>query len=81
MPGRAALWGAAICFLVFLANIVIGKVAVLQGATTVPGLGDVGEFLVLFAAVMLFIAACLARERAQDRDQNDQTIQQSQTTE
>jgi hypothetical protein len=31
----------------------------------------VGEFLVLFAAVVLFIAACLARERAQDRENND----------
>jgi len=69
--GRGTLLAAAILFLVFVANIVIGKIAVLGGATTVPGLGDVGEFLVLFAAVVLFIAACLARERAQNRDNND----------
>ncbi len=60
------LLAAAVLFLVFVANIVIGKIAVLGGATVVPGLGDVGEFLVLFAAVVLFIAACLTRERAED---------------
>ena len=64
--GRGMLLAAAILFLVFIANIVIGKIAVLGGATVVPGLGDVGEFLVLFAAVVLFIAACLTRERAED---------------
>ena len=69
--GRNALLAAAMLFAVFAANIVIGKIAVLGGATTVPGLGDVGEFLVLFAAVVLFIAACLARERAKDRENND----------
>ncbi len=63
--GRGTLLAAGILFLVFVANIVIGKIAVLGGATVVPGLGDVGEFLVLFAAVVLFIAACLARERAE----------------
>jgi|GEM_PF-1428574 len=63
-PG--ALIAAAVLFLVFVGNIVIGKIAVLGGATVVPGLGDVGEFLVLFAAVILFIVACLARERAAD---------------
>ena len=70
MPGRIALWGAAALFIVFAGNIVIGKIAILGGATTVPGLGDVGEFLVLFAAVVLFIAACVDRERAQDQSQN-----------
>ena len=64
--GRGTLLAAAILFLVFVANIVIGKVAVLGGATVVPGLGDVGEFLVLFAAVVLFIVACLTRERTDD---------------
>ena len=73
MRGRIAIWGAAVLFVVFAGNIVIGKIAILGGATTVPGLGDVGEFLVLFAAVVLFIAACVERERAQDQsqDQND----------
>lgn len=64
--GRGTLLAAGVLFLVFVANIVIGKIAVLRGATVVPGLGDVGEFLVLFAAVVLFIVACLSRERAAD---------------
>ena len=70
MIGGKALIGAGLLFAVFIANIVIGKIAVLGGATTVPGLGDIGEFLVLFAAVVLFIVACLARERAQDQENN-----------
>ena len=64
---RGLLLAAGALSLVFTANIVIGKIAVLNGATVTPGLGDVGEFLVLFAAVVLFIAACLERERAQDQ--------------
>lgn len=67
MVGRNTLLGDGALFAVFAVfagNIVIGKIAVLNGATTVPGLGDVGEFLVLFAAVVVFIVACLARERA-----------------
>ena len=71
MAGRWALIGAGTLFAVFAANIVVGKIAVLGGATTAPGLGDVGEFLVLFAAVALFIAACLARERAKNEDAHD----------
>ncbi|MEM7224360.1 MAG: hypothetical protein AAF495_15375 [Pseudomonadota bacterium] len=66
-----ALFGAGILFAVFVGNIVVGKIAVLDGATTVPGLGDVGEFLTLFGAVVLFIVACLNYERAQrEKDQN-----------
>ena len=62
-PGRGFLWAALVFFLGFAVNIVIGKIAILQGATETPGLGDVGEFLTLFVAVALFIAACLVRER------------------
>lgn len=69
MIARNTLWAAAILFAIFAVNIVVGKIAVLSGATTVPGLGDVGEFLVLFASVALFIAGCLAREK--ERDKND----------
>ena len=68
--GRVALWVALGLFVVLIANIVVGKIAVLGGATTVPGLGDVGEFLVLFVAVLLFIVACLARETAATESEN-----------
>lgn len=67
------LLAAALLFAVFIANVVIGKIAILGGATTIPGLGDVGEFLVLFAAVVLFIAVCLQREAAADREKQDKT--------
>ncbi len=73
MFGKRALLIAIGLFLVFAANVVIGKIAVMGGATTVPGLGDVGEFLVLFAAVVFFIAACLARERAENQENDNQT--------
>ena len=68
--GRVALWLALGLFVVFIINVVAGKIAVLGGATTLPGLGDVGEFLVLFVAVLLFIVACLARETAATDSEN-----------
>ncbi len=74
MIGRYALLGAGVLFAVFAVNIVVGKVAVLGGATTVPGLGDVGEFLVLFAAVISFMIGCLAREAAADSNQKTQDV-------
>ena len=76
MNRNKALLGAGVLFAVFAANVVIGKIAVLGGATSAPGLGDVGEFLVLFAAVVLFIVACLARERAQNSETNEQSASQ-----
>ncbi len=70
-PGRGFLLASLVFFVIFAANIVYGKIAITQGATTTPGLGDVGEFLTLFVAVVLFIAACLARERAEASDSNN----------
>lgn len=64
-PGRGLLWASLVLFLLFAANVAVGKIAVTAGASTAPGVGDVGEFLILFATVVLFIAACLARERAE----------------
>ena len=72
-PGRVLLLASLGVFLIFAANIVIGKIATMQGATTAPGLGDVGEFLTLFVAVVLFIAACLTRERAEKAAANQET--------
>jgi len=72
MIQRHALLAAALLFAILVVNIVVGKIAVLQGATTVPGVGDVGEFLLLLASVVLFIVACLARERERDEQQAQQ---------
>ncbi len=71
MFGKRALLIAGGLFAVFAANVVIGKIAIVGGATTVPGLGDVGEFLVLFAAVMFFIAACLHKERTENQNKDE----------
>lgn len=62
-PGRYLLYSSIAVFAVLAVNIVVGKIAVLNGATETVGLGDVGEFIALFIAMVLFIAACLARER------------------
>ena len=63
-PVRGLLIASLIIFLIYCANIIVSKIATSQGATSTPGMNDVGEFLTLFVAVVLFIAACLARERA-----------------
>lgn len=70
-PRPVAMIGAGVLFALFCVNLVIGKVAVLGGATQVPGLGDVGEFLVLLVAVVLFMIGCLSRERAAESNKQD----------
>ena len=69
-PGKGFLIASLAFAIVFVANIIIGKISIMQGATEAMGIGDVGEFLVLFVAVVLFIAACLARERATTADES-----------
>ncbi len=64
IKSSAALLAAGLLFVGFLANVVVGKLAILEGATVLPGLGDVGEFVLLLLAVLLFIAGCLQREAA-----------------
>ncbi len=67
--GGGVLALAGLLFVGFLINLVVGKIAIMNGATQAPGLGDVGEFLLLFVAVLLFIVGCLQRETARDRAQ------------
>mgnify|MGYP001814446085 FL=1 len=69
MSEKITLIAAAVLFAAFVANVVVGKIAVSSGALKAPVLGDVGEFLLLLAAVALFIVACLARERARSENQ------------
>ena len=64
-PGRNYLLASLVCALAFAANVIYGKIAISQGATTTPGFGDVGEFILLFVTVAFFIAACVTRERAE----------------
>lgn len=64
IKSSAALIVAGLLFAGFLANLIVGKLAIMQGATQLPGLGDVGEFLLLLLAVLFFIVGCLQREAA-----------------
>lgn len=54
--GRAALWVAAIVFLIFLSNVAMG------GARLGTFLNDVQEAVVLFVAVVFFVVGILRAE-------------------
>ena len=61
-PGTGWLVLASLLFALFLANILLGKAALAPDFETPLALGDVGEFLVLFGAVICFITGVLRRE-------------------
>ena len=61
-PGTGWLVAASLLFILFIANILLGKAALAPDFETPLKLGDVGEFLVLFATVICFIAGVLRRE-------------------
>ena len=61
-PGTGWLVLASLLFMLFIANILLGKAALAPDFETPLKLGDVGEFLVLFAAVICFVAGVLRRE-------------------
>ncbi|MEP5761841.1 MAG: hypothetical protein ABJ327_21535 [Litoreibacter sp.] len=56
------LFGSFIVFAVFFLNVALGAFA---GEAF---LGDVGEMLVLFVAVLLFVVAILKKEAGRSRD-------------
>ncbi len=60
--GRMALRASIVLFTLFVANVLVGKISILVGATTPVHAGDVVEFLVLLAAVVCFVVAALDRE-------------------
>ena len=64
-PGRLALIGALLCFLVFFGNVALGA----AGAGVF--LGDVAEMLTLFAAAILFVIGVLAYEAAAGGPKDD----------
>lgn len=55
--------GFLLCSTVFIADVLIGKAAILFGFHTAFRIGVVAEFLVLFAASAFFVAAALASEQ------------------
>jgi hypothetical protein len=56
------LVGAGLLFGLFVADVLLGKAALTYGFVPMLKLGDVGEFLVLLAAIVLFIVEVLRRE-------------------
>ena len=65
MSTRADFWylvAAGGLFGLFVLDVLVGKVALQNGSEPFLKLGDVGEFLVLLAAVVLFIIEVLLRE-------------------
>ena len=65
MSKRADFWylvAAGALFGLFVLDVLLGKAALLYGYEPILKLGDVGEFLVLLAAVVLFMIEVLRRE-------------------
>lgn len=62
--GRLALWVSAGLFCLYLLNVLSGKLATISEVKLPINLGDVGEFVTLFAAAICFVIATLQREAA-----------------
>ena len=72
--GTGWLWAAGVLFIVFVANIVLGKAALSPDFQAPFSLSDVGEFLLLFGAVICFIAGVLCREAERDSNLENHQI-------
>jgi len=65
MKKRSDIWyliSAGLLFGVFLLNIFLGKAALVFDTEPIISVGDVGEFLLLLAAVICFVIVVLHRE-------------------
>lgn len=65
MSTRADFWflvAAGALFGLFVLDVLMGKVALAYGFEPIIKLGDVGEFLLLLTAVILFMIEVLRRE-------------------
>ncbi|MGB5200196.1 MAG: hypothetical protein WBN68_16610 [Sedimenticolaceae bacterium] len=65
MKTKADIWWLSVTgalFGLFFFDVLLGKAALEYGFNPMLKLGDVGEFLVLFAAVICFIVEVLRRE-------------------
>ncbi|TQV83881.1 hypothetical protein [Denitrobaculum tricleocarpae] len=62
--GRWALLGSAGFFGLYALNVLSGKIASVTDMQSLINLGDVGEFVTLFAAAICFVVATLRREAA-----------------
>ncbi|MCP4764686.1 MAG: hypothetical protein GY875_00255 [Gammaproteobacteria bacterium] len=60
--GNRWLIASGLMFALYCLNVALGKLAIGSGEKALFSLGDVGEFLVLFAAVLCFVVTMLERE-------------------
>ena len=69
--GNRWLIGSGLLFGLYCLDVAVGKMAIGSGEPALFSLGDVGEFLVLFAAVLCFVVTMLEREAYRDADVQD----------
>ncbi len=68
MKSKTDIWylvSAGVLFGLFLLNIFLGKAALIFDKEPILSLGDVGEFLILLAAVVFFVIEVLRLESQQ----------------
>ena len=69
--GNRWLIGSGLLFGLYWLDVAVGKLAIGSGDAPLFSLGDVGEFLVLFAAVLCFVVTMLEREAYSKADAQD----------
>lgn len=69
--GNRWLIASGLLFGLYCLNIALGKMASGSGDAPFFSLGDVGEFLVLFAAVLCLVVTMLEREAWSQADTQD----------
>lgn len=71
MRSRACYVLAALLMALYVAAVIVGKLAVLAGTPNRLALGDVGEFLVVLASITFFVTGILATPRRADNEGGD----------
>jgi len=69
--GSRWLIASGLLFGLYCLNVAVGKLAIGSGEPPFFSLGDVGEFMVLFAAVLCFVVTMLEREAQRDASVQD----------
>lgn len=64
--GRWWLVSSGLLFGIYCLNVAVGKIALVADVKPFFSMGDVGEFVVLFAAVICLVITMLEREAQPD---------------
>jgi heme A synthase len=65
--GNRWLIGSGLLFGLYCLNVAIGKIALISSQKPFFSMGDVGEFMVLFAAVICLVVTMLEREAQSEK--------------